>query len=115
MSAPCEFAVKYLYPIVRSEIAKFLIEKLKLTQVQAAEKLGITQAAVSQYTSLKRGGCIEKIPDNIRKIIKECLAKVCTPSCAEQLSEKSVEQTVCNICKRIKNLNNIYIKDLKRL
>ncbi len=102
MSAPCEFAVKYLYPIVRSELAKFLIEKLKFTQVQVAEKLGITQAAVSQYTNLKRGGLIEKIPDNIRGIIKKCLAELCTLSYAEQLSEKSVEQAVCNICKAIK-------------
>ncbi len=107
MSAPCEFAVKYLYPIVRSEIAKFLINNLKLTQVQAAEKLGITQAAVSQYTSLKRGGRIEKIPERVQKIIKECLKELCTPDCADRISEKSVEQTVCNICKRIKNLGSV--------
>ncbi|WEU40547.1 MAG: Fis family transcriptional regulator [Candidatus Odinarchaeum yellowstonii] len=107
MSAPCEFAVKYLYPLVRSEIARFLIKNFKLTQIQVAEKLGITQAAVSQYTSLKRGGRVEKIPERILKIVKDSVAELCAPNSLEKLSNKSVEIMVCIICKRIKKLNSV--------
>jgi len=36
-------------------VAKTLVEKYKFTQGEAAEILGTTQAAISQYIHLKRG------------------------------------------------------------
>jgi len=52
---PCEIVGRRVLPIFRSLIAKELIEKYNLTQVEAAEKLGTTQAAISQYIHSKRG------------------------------------------------------------
>jgi len=104
MSAPCEFAVKYLYPIVRSELARFLIKRFKLTQIQTAERLGITQAAISQYTSLKRGGNIKSVPESVQRIIKESLEELCSANRVEEISAKHIEETVCSICRRIKSL-----------
>ncbi|MER3601411.1 MAG: hypothetical protein C4339_01690 [Nitrososphaerota archaeon] len=52
---PEEFAAKYLYPRIRAMLAKILMERLHLSQKEAAERLGITQAAISQYLSGKRG------------------------------------------------------------
>ncbi len=51
----CEENVWYLLPLIRKEFAKSLIKDHGLTQRKAAEKLGITEAAVSQYLSKKRG------------------------------------------------------------
>jgi predicted transcriptional regulator len=51
----CEENVWYLLPLIRKEFAKSLIKDHGLTQRKAAEKLGITEAAVSQYVSKKRG------------------------------------------------------------
>jgi len=51
----CEIVVRYILPLFRSVVAKTLIEKHKFTQGEAAEKLGTTQAAISQYIYLKRG------------------------------------------------------------
>ena len=51
----CEIVARYLLPIFRSMVAKELIEKYNFTQVAAAEKLGTTQAAISQYIHSKRG------------------------------------------------------------
>jgi predicted transcriptional regulator len=52
---PCEHIVWNLLPIIRKEIAVCMINNFGLSQKEAAEKLGISPAAVSQYLSGKRG------------------------------------------------------------
>ncbi len=54
MAARCETIGKYVMPIFRSLVAKELVTTFKLTQVEAAQKLGTTQAAISQYINSKR-------------------------------------------------------------
>ena len=54
MGARCETIGKYVLPVFRSLIAKELINTHKLTQVEAAQRLGTTQAAISQYINSKR-------------------------------------------------------------
>ena len=51
---PQEIEVWYIIPAIRRELAKNMIEKHGLTQKEAAEKLGLTEAAVSRYVSGKR-------------------------------------------------------------
>jgi predicted transcriptional regulator len=50
-----EVMVQDILPAVRALVAKELTEKHKLTQQSAAEKIGVTQAAVSQYNRELRG------------------------------------------------------------
>jgi len=52
---PCEYIVWNGLPIIRRGIVKVMISKHGLSQKEAAEKLGISTAAVSQYLSGKRG------------------------------------------------------------
>jgi predicted transcriptional regulator len=47
--------MKESLPVLRSLIVKDLIEKYGFSQVEVANKLGMTQAAISQYVSSKRG------------------------------------------------------------
>ena len=71
----CEEIVWYLLPLIRKEFAKSLIKDYGLTQRKAAEKLGITEAAVSQYVSKKRGDL--KVTDvGIRREIKESTRRI---------------------------------------
>lgn len=58
MRAPCEVVIWNLLPGIRSELAKELYT-LGMTQHEISEKLGITQAAVSQYLGGERGGRIK--------------------------------------------------------
>jgi quinolinate synthase len=51
---PCEIAVWHILPAIRSEIAKKLAS-LGLPQMVISKRLGITQPAVSQYVTKKRG------------------------------------------------------------
>jgi predicted transcriptional regulator len=55
MIAPCEVAVKSVVPAVKAMIAKELVEKHSLRQDEVAELLGISQSAVSKYTTKTRG------------------------------------------------------------
>jgi len=50
-----EVVVQDVLPAVRALVAKQLVEKHKFTQQAAAEKIGVTQAAVSQYNRELRG------------------------------------------------------------
>jgi uncharacterized protein len=71
----CEESVWYLLPLIRKEFAKSLIKDHGLTQRKAAEKLGITESAVSQYVSKKRGDF--KVNDGvIRREIKESTKRI---------------------------------------
>jgi predicted transcriptional regulator len=54
MVARCETVGKYVLPVFRSLVAKELVTTYNLTQVEAAQKLGTTQAAISQYINSKR-------------------------------------------------------------
>ena len=53
---PCEHLQYNLLPNLRKELANCLIEVFKLSQREAAEKMGLTPAAISQYKHKKRAG-----------------------------------------------------------
>jgi len=52
---PCEQNHWHIIPTIRREIAICLVEVFDLTQSEAARKLDLTPAAISQYMSGKRG------------------------------------------------------------
>jgi predicted transcriptional regulator len=51
----CDTLVRNYLPPMRAEMVARLIQKQGLSQSDAAKKLGVTRAAVSQYLSRKRG------------------------------------------------------------
>ncbi len=70
---PCEIIVQAIIPAIRSELVRILFNVHGIKQTEIAEKLGITQPAVSQYITGSRGnypGLFEEHPD-IREYIEE--------------------------------------------
>lgn len=63
MLSPDELSAKVAIPALRAIIAKKLVAVHGLSQVQAARLLGITQAAVSNYTRGVRG-CAVSLDDS---------------------------------------------------
>ena len=61
MKPPCEVIVKQILPAIRAALVKDLMERHKLNQVEIAERLGITQPAVSQYRSQLRGSSYSEL------------------------------------------------------
>ncbi|MDP3395779.1 MAG: helix-turn-helix domain-containing protein [Methanoregula sp.] len=51
----CDTMVRNLLPPMRAEMVLRLVQRQGISQSDAAKRLGITRAAVSQYMSRKRG------------------------------------------------------------
>lgn len=83
----------YVLPAVRAHIARELIEKYGFSQVSAAEKLGLTQSAMSRYLASDRGRRAQLSDEAVRSIerIADDLASRESPSAL------TVEET-CGIC-----------------
>jgi hypothetical protein len=96
MKTPCEIIVWNVVPIIRKEFAKNLIKNHDLTQRKVANKLGITEAAVSRYVSGKRG-LLEISDDEILKEIKESAKRI-----AKENGPSVIEET-CRICRLLKS------------
>ena len=71
---PQEIEVWYIIPALRRELAKSMINDLKLTQKHVAKIMGLTEAAVSQYLHSKRGKEVvfsDAVLKEIKKSAKE--------------------------------------------
>src|SRR5665647_1311015 len=101
MENRCETIGKYLLPLFRSSVAKELVVTHELTQNQASEILGTTQAAISNYINSRRASKgsieLEHMVPKIQEIARQT---------AEQLAEKQVtwREVSSNFCKICSNL-----------
>ncbi len=102
MSLNCESVARLILPIYRSFVAKELIQKYRLTQNDAAKKLGTTQAAISQYVNSKRG--VKSIPNyaKIEPIIKDAAGVVAKRLVNDGLSPDEFSVSFCELCKEIR-------------
>jgi predicted transcriptional regulator len=95
MKLPCELVVWYVLPSIRSELAKELV-KLGLSQKEVSERLGITQAAVSQYLKEKRGKD-RKFKVDVKEEIRE-FAK----DAARDDTFSNFTLRICEVCTMVK-------------
>lgn len=95
MKVRCEIFVTEILPNLRKEIVILLYKKYGLSQSKIAEKLGITQAAVSQYLNNNRGKKEINFDKNEKKIIEEIAHIIAT-----QDNSKNVGNLFCEICIR---------------
>ena len=97
MNPRCEAIGKYVVPLFRSMVAKELIGTYKLTQTEAAHRLGTTQAAISQYINSKRA-CkgLEQFGSDIEPKIQAMATET-----ARRLAngEITVDQATVDFCK----------------
>ena len=96
MKQHCEIVVWYLIAAIRFELAKELLN-LGMKQKDVSELMDITQPAVSQYITDKRGSGI-KLDDQVRGMVQEF---------ARELSEGEATKAdliprTCKICKNVK-------------
>ncbi len=99
MKLPCELIVTHILPTARGSLAKELVNRHGMTQVQVARLFGVTSAAVSQYLKGLRGGnnLIDKSAyrDDFYRLIADCADRVA--------SGEDVMTVMCGICKFVKD------------
>jgi predicted transcriptional regulator len=105
MKTPCEIIVWNIVPVIRKEFAKNLIENHGLNQKKVADKLGISESAVSRYISGKRG--VLEITDN--EILEEI--RKSTDIIAKENGSAVIEET-CKICKLLQSKQ--FIEGIKK-
>jgi predicted transcriptional regulator len=99
MLLPCEVAVKTVIPAIRSAIVKIMYNELGFKQVEIAESLNITQAAVSQYIRGIRGTAISV--DSIPEIHDEIISFI-NKVIAENISRDKQVIQYCKLCNIIR-------------
>lgn len=105
MKIPCEIVVWQVLPLIRRELAKELVRSHNMSQAEVARKFGITDAAVSQYLTRKRGGEYSELPcySEFQSEIGDAAARIAHGG--------DVGTEVCRLClvvKRIGLLAEIY-------
>ncbi|MGC8998694.1 MAG: transcriptional regulator [Candidatus Bathyarchaeia archaeon] len=96
MLLPCEVAVKSLLPPVRAALAKHLMTKHGLKQMEAAKLLGVSQPAISLYSKKLRGKALDLEKDReIRGLIEDLADSLAKGG----LSHKDFTLKFCEICK----------------
>jgi len=97
MKPVCEVMVTEILPGVRGLIAGRLVEKHSLSQIKAAERLGTTQPAISQYMTGIRGSKIKKLKENVG--FMSMIESITDRTASGELSQDMISMEFCNVCK----------------
>jgi predicted transcriptional regulator len=98
MSARCESIGKYVLPVFRAEVAKELVNTYHLTQVEAAQKLKTTQAAISQYLNAKRATKGTQDFTDILPKIQTTAKQVANQLAHQETTWEKVTEDFCKLC-----------------
>jgi hypothetical protein len=85
----CDSMVRKLLPAMRAEMVSRLVNKQGMSQSDAAKKLGLTRAAISQYLSRKRGDAGIEISPDMNSLLDRWAMSVAG-------TQESI--TLCDIC-----------------
>lgn len=97
-SAPQEIEVRYILPAVRRELARIFVGEHNLSQKEAADILGLTEAAVSQYQHSKRAKGV---------IFSNSIVNELRESAGRILADRQNRQRLIAEIYRITNLTNV--------
>jgi predicted transcriptional regulator len=100
MGTRCETEGKYLVSIFRSHVAQKLVNTYHLTQVEAAQKVGTTQAAISQYMCSKRANAASKQCNDILPKIQTLADSAAQRLAKGETNWKQVSLDFCKACSK---------------
>jgi predicted transcriptional regulator len=106
LKTPCDYMQWQGLPLIRKELVKSLINDHGVNQKEAADRIGITPAAVSQYLSKKRG--------RISIIDKDIISEINLS--AERIikhGQKVVTIEICRICKILRKSGMLSFSAIK--
>ncbi|MEK6983763.1 MAG: hypothetical protein AABX33_04275 [Nanoarchaeota archaeon] len=95
---PQEIEVRYILPAIRRELSRVFIQEHKLSQKEAAEILGLTESAVSQYQHSKRAKWV---------VFSDAVVLEVRKSADKLLADKRNKQRLVAEIYRISNLTRV--------
>jgi hypothetical protein len=99
MLMPCEVAVKSVVPSIRAFVAVELTQTYNMRQVDVAVLLGITQTAISKYTTQVRGAVL-KI-DQTREI-QTMLKDIANKLANQEITQQDLVAKFCQVCETVR-------------
>ncbi len=97
MKPVCEVMVMEILPGIRAMVARKLIEKHDFSQKAAAERLGTTQPAISQYKRKLRGLGVDSLQGSPRLI--EMIDSIASGAASGRLSQEEIGGEFCSVCR----------------
>lgn len=101
MKTLCELMAVEVLPTVRALIARRLVENHGFSQQQAADRLGMTQPAISQYKRELRGYKTSIITNdqNLQKIIDSITKRIA----AGEINQQEAALEFCDVCRHMRS------------
>jgi hypothetical protein len=99
MMIPCEIAVKSVIPAIRAYVAKELTQTYKMRQNDVANRLGITQTAISKYVRDVRG---QVVRIDQTKEIRSMMNRIVSQAANEKISRTQLTLGFCEVCKMVR-------------
>ena len=97
----CEIVTVSVLPAIRSIMTRELLTTYKMTQQEAAEALGLTQPAISQYNRQSRGSKVKLLED--QKEIMNLIKGLTKDIVDKRVDAREINQKFCQICKEVRN------------
>jgi predicted transcriptional regulator len=96
---PCEVGVKTVLPAIKALIARDIMENYGMKEKQVAEILGLSQSAISRYTTRNRGNIL--ILENELEV-KKIVSQMTTFLIYEPHKKKEIFELFCSACTTIR-------------
>jgi predicted transcriptional regulator len=101
LKPPCMVVVAHILPALRVEVAQQLMREYGMRPIEAASKMGVTPAAITQYVKGARGrDHIDEIfkTDDVKSMVTNLAIKLANNS----FQEEEILQSICTICSSIR-------------
>lgn len=106
MPSKYEIAAEETVPFARSMIARALVRKYKMKEVEVAERLGVAQAAISKYITESDSRLLTERAKNIESKIRSERAMI--DAYIGKIAEgkrEYVNTCICSICRAANDLD----------
>ncbi len=101
MKTDCELVVNDVLPGLRAALSRELISQYNMNQSEVAERLGVSQPAISQYLRKLRGNKIFE-----KKEVSDEIKRLCTRIYSGEVSSHGISSELWNICKLAADIKN---------
>lgn len=99
MKPKCEIMAKKVLPSVRVAVVRELTKRYGMNQSEIAEKLGITQPAVSQYLNKIRGTNYTRVIKSLglSRLVKDIAERIAN----ENFQDENFSKIYCMVCAKV--------------